>query len=626
MAGRIPQSFIDTLLDRVDIVELIDNRVKLKKSGKNYMACCPFHDEKTPSFSVNAEKQFYHCFGCGESGNAIGFLMAYEHRDFPDVVEALAQQQGMEVPREAEPDDGRQQARQDLYSVLEKTSHFYQEQLRSHPQAQAAQEYLQNRGLTSQAARSYGIGYAPSGWDNLLRFFTTDSSNNGTSTGELLFRSGMVVEKEAETKRYDRFRHRVMFPIRDIRGRVIGFGGRVLNDEDKPKYLNSPETEVFHKGAELYGLYEAIQANRHLDCVLVVEGYMDVVALAQYDISFATATLGTAASEAHLEKAFRYSGEVVFCFDGDDAGRRAARRALEVSLPVLKDGRQVRFMFLPEGEDPDTLVRKQGKEAFLRRLQEAMPLSEFLFEVGGEGLSLVTAEGRSRLMANILPFLRRLPEGIYKSQMKQLLASRSQSDINEINALLRPVANTPFDATQGAKLTRHLSGTEGSGRVERKIPAGEKSLKTAGRISLWDEATGLLLQQPGLLEPYTDEMIAALGATGSDGERFLRCVALLRERPNASLNKLLGLWQSLYGADDSQHLYALAGREALLDGEAQARQFRDILGRLRQAGREGRLQILIDKAKTAFLEEEEKLELNRLLREKSLSGAVSKPP
>lgn len=619
MAGRIPQSFIDTLLDRVDIVELIDSRVKLKKSGKNYMACCPFHDEKSPSFSVNAEKQFYHCFGCGESGNAIGFLMAYEHRDFPDVVETLAQQQGMEVPREAGPDDGRQKERQDLYSVLEKTNHFYQEQLRSHPQAEVAREYLQNRGLTSQAAHSFGIGYAPSGWDNLLRYFSTDNSRDSASASELLLRSGMVVEKEAETtaaspqtKRYDRFRHRVMFPIRDIRGRVIGFGGRVLNDEDKPKYLNSPETEVFHKGAELYGLYEAIQANRHLDCVLVVEGYMDVVALAQYGISFATATLGTAASEAHLEKAFRYSGEVVFCFDGDEAGRRAARRALEVSLPVLKDGRQVRFMFLPDGEDPDTLVRKQGKEAFLRRMQEAMPLSEFMFEVGGEGLSLVTAEGRSRLMANILPSLRRLPESIYKNQMKQLLASRGQSDINEINALLATVANAPFGAAQGAA-------------AERKTLTREKPLKTAARISLWDEATGLLLQQPGLLEQYSDTALTGLGATGVEGERFLRCVALLRERPEASLNKLLGLWQSLYGAEDSQQLYALAGRESLLDKEAQARQFRDILGRLQQAGPEQRLQTLIDKAKNAFLGEEEKQELNHLLREKSLQGTVSKP-
>jgi len=619
MAGRIPQSFIDTLLDRVDIVELIDSRVKLKKSGKNYMACCPFHDEKSPSFSVNAEKQFYHCFGCGESGNAIGFLMAYEHRDFPDVVETLAQQQGMEVPREAGADDGRQKERQDLYSVLEKTNHFYQEQLRSHPQAEVAREYLQNRGLTSQAAHSFGIGYAPSGWDNLLRYFSSENSRDGASASELLLRSGMVVEKEAETKRYDRFRHRVMFPIRDIRGRVIGFGGRVLNNEDKPKYLNSPETEIFHKGAELYGLYEAIQANRHLDCVLVVEGYMDVVALAQYGISFATATLGTAASEAHLEKAFRYSGEVVFCFDGDEAGRRAARRALEVSLPVLKDGRQVRFMFLPDGEDPDTLVRKQGKEAFLRRLQEAMPLSEFLFEVGGEGLSLVTVEGRSRLMANILPTLRRLPEGIYKNQMKQLLASRGQSDINEINVLLGPVADIPFDPAQGAKLARSLGRVDGSAD-ERKAAS-----KAAARISLWDEATGLLLQQPSLLENYSDEVFAGMGAMGADGERFLRCAALLRNRPEASLNKLLGLWQSLYGAEDSQHLYTLAGRESLLDKEAQARQFRDILGRLQRAGMEQRLQTLIDKAKNTFLGEEEKQELNQLLREKSLQGTVSKP-
>lgn len=637
MAGRIPQGFVDELLDRVDIIELIDSRVKLKKSGKNYMACCPFHDEKTPSFSVNAEKQFYHCFGCGASGNAIGFLMAYERRDFPDVVESLAQQQGMEVPRENAIDDVRQRQRQDLFSVLDRANLFYQEQLRSHPQAEVAREYLQQRGLVSQAAQAFGIGYAPSGWDNLLRFFSTDSvapdSTSKQSAQELLLRSGMVVEKEAETvdasapaRRYDRFRHRIMFPIRDIRGRVIGFGGRVLNNEDKPKYLNSPETEVFHKGSELYGLYEAIQAHRHLECVLVVEGYMDVVALAQFGIRFATATLGTAASEAHLEKAFRYSSEVVFCFDGDEAGRRAARRALEVSLPALQVGRQVRFMFLPEGEDPDTLVRRQGKEAFLQRLQEAMPLSEFLFEVGGEGISLASAEGRSRLVANLLPGLRRIPEGVYRNQLKQLLASRAQCDLHEINQLLdAEVAKPASPPTQGEKSAPRAWGkAEAEGKGAARDEAASRTTKAPGRLSLWDEATGLLLQQPTLLEQHA-EALSALAPQDADGERFQRCIHLLRERPGASLNKVLGLWQSLYGAEESQHLYALAGRESLLDAEAQARQFADILTRLAGMPREQRLQALIEKAKNQPLGDEEKQELNHLLSGKSSQSAVSKP-
>lgn len=618
MAGRIPQTFIDELLDRVDIVELIDSRVKLKKSGKNYMACCPFHDEKSPSFSVNAEKQFYHCFGCGESGNAIGFLMAFEHREFPDVVESLAQQQGLEVPRENSGDEVQQRQRQDLYSVLEKSARYFQEQLRSHPQAPVAQAYLQGRGLTSQVAHAFGIGYAPPGWDNLLRFIADPTA------ASLLLRAGMVVEKEGEgdagaRRVYDRFRHRIMFPIRDVRGRIIGFGGRVLNSEDKPKYLNSPETEVFHKGSELYGLYEAMQANRHLDRILVVEGYMDVVALAQYGITFATATLGTAASEAHLDKAFRHCPEVVFCFDGDEAGRRAARRALEVSLPALQDGRQVRFMFLPEGEDPDTLVRKQGSEVFLRGLQDAVPLSEFLFEQAGEGLSLASAEGRSLFVSRLLPLLGRLPEGLYKNQLKQLLAGKAQCDINEINALLLP----PSQDKQGL-------APAAQGQKPARPPVASPSTTAAegkggwNKTSLWNEATSLLLQQPGLLGRCQGLSREGLLAD-ADAERFFRCVALLRERPEASLNKILGLWQSLYGAEDSQVLYGLAGRESLLDREGQVRQFEDVLQRLQWQGHERQLQALIDRARLGPLGEADKQALNQLLAEKSQRGAVSKP-
>jgi len=605
MAGRIPQSFVDNLLDRVDIVELIDSRVKLKKSGKNYMACCPFHDEKTPSFSVNPDKQFYHCFGCGASGNAIGFLMEYEHQGFPEAVEYLAQKQGMQVPRESGGlDQEQQQKRLDAYGILEKCSRYYQEQLRSHAQANIARDYLKGRGLTGQIAHQFGIGYAPPGWDNLLKFLGADEQGK-----TLLSRTGMLVEKEGDAKVYDRFRHRIMFPIRDVRGRVIGFGGRVLND-DKPKYLNSPETEVFHKGRELYGLYEAIQANRHLERILVVEGYMDVVALAQYGVTFATATLGTAASETHLDKAFRHAPEVVFCFDGDEAGIRAARRALEVSIPALSEGRQVRFMFLPTGEDPDTLIRQQGKEDFLQRMQNAMPLSEFLFEVGGEGLSLATPEGRARLITNLLPSLRRIPEGAYKLQMKTLLANKSQTDILSIDTLLN-------FSESAAETTSHFSsppqGTKWQVTVGYSHANKPSNALPVKKISLLDEAAALLLQQPDLSSSCGEAFVKDLESL-PEGRRLIQLIALLQDRPDASLNKILGLWQSLYGADDSSYMYQLAARETLLDADARAQQFGDILNRLLKSIREAEAQVLINKARVQGLTDPEKEQLSVLLR------------
>jgi len=620
MAGRIPQSFVDDLLDRVDIVELIDSRVKLKKSGKNYMACCPFHNEKSPSFSVNAEKQFYHCFGCGASGNAVGFLMEYEHRGFPEAVEYLAQQQGMQVPREGGGlDHEQQQKRLDAYSMLEKAADFYQKQLQpnENPQTQIARDYLRSRGLTSRIAQQFGIGYAPPGWDNLLKFLGVDEAGKS-----LLSRTGMLVEKEGEegsdnhpavkAKVYDRFRHRIMFPIRDVRGRYIGFGGRVLND-DKPKYLNSPETDVFHKGRELYGLYEAMQANRHLERLLVVEGYMDVVALAQYGVTFATATLGTAASEMHLEKAFRHAPEVVFCFDGDDAGLRAARRALDVSLSALSDGRQVRFMFLPTGEDPDSLIRQYGKDDFMRRMQEAKPLSEFLFEVAGEGLSLSTPEGRAGLMTNLIPSLRRIPESAYKLQLKNMLAAKSQVDLQAIDAML--LEKMPFEDVKVARSFSRVETSEGHGRAALTQSYKSSSVLPVKKISLLDEATALLLLQSSLLGLCSDQSTQGLEVL-PEGRRFIRLMALLRDKPDASLNKILGLWQSLYGSEDSHYLYQLAARESLLDDESRVRQFVDILGRLQKSAEDIQIQALIDKARVQGLSDTEKQELNALLRPK----------
>ncbi|MGB5679724.1 MAG: DNA primase, partial [Gammaproteobacteria bacterium] len=389
MAGRIPQSFIDDLIARADIVEVINARVPLKKKGREYTACCPFHNEKTPSFTVSENKQFYHCFGCGAHGTAIGFLMEYEHLDFVDAIETLAAEYHLEVPREDTPNQPGpvENRKQPLYEILEQASRLYQQQLRH---SNRAIQYLKQRGLSGEIARKYQLGYAPDGWS-----FLFDKLGNNTSNIESLNITGMLVEK-SENKHYDRFRDRIMFPILDRRGRTIAFGGRII-DAGEPKYLNSPETPVFHKGYELYGFYEARQALRKLERIIVVEGYMDVVALAQHGIEYAVASLGTAMTRDQIQKLFRSVSEVIFCFDGDQAGHKAAWRALENTLPIMRDGLAARFLFLPDGEDPDSMVRKQGKAAFESRLEKAAPLSEFLFDKLLQGTAIDSMDGRARL-------------------------------------------------------------------------------------------------------------------------------------------------------------------------------------------------------------------------------------
>jgi DNA primase len=411
MPGKIPSPFIDELLNRIDIVEVINRRVPLRKAGRDFQACCPFHDEKTPSFTVSPTKQFYHCFGCGAHGSAIGFLMDYDSLGFVEAVESLAEMAGVEVPREGGHEQGPDL--RPLYATMEEASRFYQQQLRQHPQSAQGVDYLKTRGLTGEIAAKFLIGYAPPGWDNLLSALGTDQAAIGR-----LRECGLT--SEGENKRYDRFRDRIIFPIRDTRGRVIGFGGRVLGDE-KPKYLNSPETPLFHKGRELYGLFEARKANNKLQRLLVVEGYMDVVALAQYGILNAVATLGTATTQEHLELIFRTCPEVVFCFDGDRAGKDAAWKALQTSLPVMRDGREARFLFLPDGEDPDSLVRKEGREALERRIENALPLSEFLFQQLTGQVKMETIDGRAHLAELAKPHLERLPSGLFRRMMYQRL-------------------------------------------------------------------------------------------------------------------------------------------------------------------------------------------------------------
>ena len=414
MAGRIPPEFIDALLARTDIVDLINSRVPLRKAGKDYQACCPFHDEKTPSFTVSREKQFYHCFGCGAHGTAIGFLMEYEHQGFLDAVEELARQAGMEIPKSTA-SERRGPDLQPLYRLMEQAAKLYRGQLRSHPRATDAVSYLKSRGLTGGIAASFGLGYAPPGWDFLLGALGEKAGDR-----ELMIQCGLVVKQDE--KRYDRFRERIMFPIRDRRGRVIAFGGRILGD-GKPKYLNSPETPIFHKGRELYGLHEVLQANRKLARTLVVEGYMDVIALAQYDIRYAVATLGTATTADHLRRLLPTAPELVFCFDGDRAGRAAAWKALETTLPLATGRHQIRFLFLPEGDDPDTLVRKEGKESFEQRIQRASPLSDFLFDHLCGEVDMSSLDGRARLAAIAQPLLEQIPAGLFRDMLDARLAA-----------------------------------------------------------------------------------------------------------------------------------------------------------------------------------------------------------
>ncbi len=403
-SGKIPQHFIDDLLARIDIVDIIASRVKLKRAGHNHMGLCPFHNEKSPSFSVNQNKQFYHCFGCGVGGDAIKFLTEYEHMEFVQAIEELARIAGVDIPREEKPQDiERNKQQRALYDLLKQASEVYYQNLKSDEQRDKAVSYLKNRGLSGQIARQFQIGFAPEGWSHLK-----DALEAKKAPKELLLLGGLTVESD-KGKVYDRFRNRIMFPIRDARGRYIGFGGRVLSPDEKPKYLNSPETPVFHKGKELYGLYEAKLANRQLTRALIVEGYMDVVVLAQHGISYAMATLGTATSSVHLERLFKILSDVVFCFDGDNAGRNAAKRAMELAIGMLEDGRQIRFLFLPEGEDPDSLVQKEGKTAFEARIHNATPLLELIFSQEKEGIQFDSLDGKARYARAVLAWIRQLP-------------------------------------------------------------------------------------------------------------------------------------------------------------------------------------------------------------------------
>ena len=536
----------------------MDRRVKLKKAGKNYSACCPFHDERTPSFSVNPERQFYYCFGCGAGGNALGFIMDYERLDFREAVEGLAQSVGLEVPQD-DPRSGNDAPRDQnkpLYETLERASKFYERALRQHPERHKVVNYLKGRGLTGEIARDFRIGFAPPGWDNLLQA-------NGSEQAEqdLLMRSGMLVKND-KGRTYDRFRERVIFPIQDQRGRVIAFGGRVLGD-DKPKYLNSPETAVFQKSRELYGLWQARKHPRRIERIVVVEGYMDVIALAQYGIPYAVATLGTSTSETHLERLFRIVPEVVFCFDGDEAGRKAAFRGLEATLPAMQDGRQAKFLFLPEGEDPDTLVRAKGAAYLENLFDHADPLETFLFKHLEEGLDLESMDGRARFSKLAAPHLHRLPEGVFKTLMYQALADRTGIDVDSLKRLQPPPAPRPEGPESGASLVEAPPPIDpDEPPPEAYLPPDEPTADGLSPSSLnpLHRLMGVLMLKPALAERIPDSL---LSSEGHRDEALLKeVVAHIRQSPEVTTAALMGFW---FGTPEGDFLSALAGRETIED-------------------------------------------------------------
>ncbi len=572
MTGLIPQSFIDDLLHRTDIVEVIDKRVPLKKRGNNYTACCPFHQEKTPSFSVNQDRQFYYCFGCGAGGNAIGFVMNFEQSEFPLALETLARDAGLEVPREeSKAQQQKSSENAEIIKVLELASKFYQFQLRQHSNKNEAVSYLKDRGVSGEIARDFGLGYAPAGWDNLIKAVVSDEKHE-----QSLLRAGLIIqrnkdkndekEKDGQRRYYDRFRERIIFPIRDSRGRTIAFGGRVLNDE-KPKYLNSPETAVFHKSSELYGLFEAKKSGEKFTKLLLVEGYMDVIALAQMGIKNAVATLGTATSSKHLIRMFRQVTEIIFCFDGDDAGGAAAWRALETTLPLMQDGRQVKFLFLPSGTDPDTHVRAVGKEKFELELESAKPLEDFFFEKLSEDLDMNSIEGKARLSNLSKKYIRQIPRGVYAQLMLDRLSQTLGVSSESLDLLLStnapkqestppitPVPNTEWQSSRGRKTTNTKLSTY-------RKPASVKAIE-------------LLLRNPEIALSVNQNLEPLRTAEDEGRKLLLSLVEMVKKDPNTEVFTLLGY---CYGTSLGSQLTQLLAAEKITPQEGVEKEFLQIL-------------------------------------------------
>lgn len=578
MKGTIPRSFIDDLVARTDIVELINSRVKLKKAGRDYQACCPFHHEKSPSFTVSQSKQFYHCFGCGAHGNAISFLMDYDKLEFPEAIEELAAMQGLEVPRENVINrDGKPQAsyktKRNLYELLEVISRFYQQNL---TQDIPSQSYLQNRGLSAEIIARFEIGFAHNSMDSVLRKF-------GTNRDEVqkLFDTGMITQNDSG-RIYDKFRNRVMFPIRDKRGRVIAFGGRVMGDE-RPKYLNSPESATYHKGSELYGLFQALQQNENPTSLVVVEGYMDVVALAQFGVDNVVASLGTATTGEQIQQMFRVTEQVICCYDGDRAGREAAWRAFENALPYLHDGRQLKFIFLPDGEDPDSFVRAHGKQGFEAYLQNALSLSDFLFDSLIAQVDLSSKEGKSKLAALAIPLINRIPGEMLRVYLRNILGQKL--------GILDP-------AQLEAMLPSRVQSTQ---KTKAQTP---QIKRTPMRLLI-----ALLLQNPELVKFVPD--ISALKTLEEPGfELLLELVDVCRQKVGVSMGALLEHWRD---KPNFRTLEILADWDHLVTPENIESTFIETLDFLYAKLVEKRIEVLIAKDRTLGLSAEEKQELVMLI-------------
>jgi DNA primase len=594
MAGRIPQAFIDDLVGRADIVEIIGARVPLKKSGREYRACCPFHDEKTPSFWVSPAKQFYHCFGCSAHGTVVSFLMNFDRLSFVEAIEDLAARMGVEVPREQSAVGAPAPVSDDLYSLMAKVATFYGEQLQANERARG---YAAKRGLDTATLGQFAIGYAPDSWNEVLKRFGASDASRAR-----LMETGLIIEREKGDGHYDRFRDRLMFPIRDARGRVIGFGGRVL-DQGEPKYLNSPETPLFHKGRELYGLYEVRQQRAPLTRLIVVEGYMDVVRLHQSGIHYAVATLGTATTPEHLKRAFRVVSEIIFCFDGDRAGRAAAWRALQNALPEATAGRELKFLFLPDKEDPDSLVGKEGRAAFEGRYATALPLSEYLVAHLLEDINISHADGKARFVAEARPLLERVPPGPYRELLLDRLAAVIGVSAERFLAIVGPIKTAP-DRPQGGSQDRPMPGQGDPGRAPR----------SAGRGGLVRQAVHTLLMFPASAQRLSPADRNALDAVDEPGADILReLLDSLQAQPATTTAQLLERWRD---HPAGERLARLAVSESIVpDERAAGDELLMAVQKLAQAPAGAELDALLAKEQQSGLDGPERERLVQLLRE-----------
>jgi DNA primase len=578
MAGLIPQDFIDDLIARADIVEVVGRRTQLKKAGREFKGCCPFHDEKTPSFTVSPGKGFYHCFGCGAHGTAVGFLMEYDHMSFVEAIESLAGSMGVEVPRSESDQPARRY--DELFSLMDAVARHWQACLKESPEAL---EYLKKRRIDGSTAKRYGIGYAPDGWSNVL-----DKFGKSEEATERLLATGLIIRKD-NGKHYDRFRDRLMFPIRDARGRTIGFGGRTMGDGE-PKYLNSPETVLFHKGRELYGMYEARQAIRNIERLVVVEGYMDTVALARNGIDFGVATLGTATTGEHLNRLFRLTENAFFAFDGDRAGRKAAWRALENALPQVREGRQIRFVFLPDGQDPDSFVNENGAAAFVEMLDAGLPLSEFLIQELSSQVDMESIDGRAKLAEMARPLVNKIPAGVYRELLIESLAEAVGLSGQKLERMLAAghAANTP--SAGAASVTRR-----------RRQPSA------SGGPSVVRRAITLLLNHPEAGMKLDIEKLAGVQRPGVD--LLASLIETVQAEPNISTAGLLERWRH---DEKGRHLGKLAAAAVPMDDEFDAAaELAECLQQLAIAGRKERIEFLIEKQRSSGLSDDEKAELTQ---------------